>query len=341
LSGKVHFHGSIWKRENYLKTENIYSGLIVKNYKKMCALLNEKETTGEAKQIQLKKWKRYFEFEKAGQKFIIGTIREKPLPEEVRKGSVYVEKIEKLMQHNFSGKKDGTWVVTSKELYVTLGMTSPRFRELGDDEENIACFVEKLHVSGLSVFDFRGRAKVELSRILHDALESMNKRGVMKWEKKYHISTDTESFVADQKQTENIEAVQKQVRNELGCKLTKDVYMKNQQKQYYEHVAQKLKENYSWDKVYLYHHFEFEPRKRTYSLHEVSDLKTELNEAIVRRIEIATKRDIVQAKRLRYETSIDDEGQYWGELPVNKRSKRTEPKYYKEQEILISYFIQD
>ena len=170
-----------------MKTENIYSGLIVKNYKKMCVLLNEKETTGEAKQIQLKKWKRYFEFEKAGQKFIIGKIRERPLPEEVRKGSIYAEKIERLMQHNFSGKKDGTWVVTSKELYVALRMTSPHFREL-DDNENITYFVEKLHVSGLSVVDFRGRVKVELSRILHDALGGMSKRGVMKWGKKYHIS---------------------------------------------------------------------------------------------------------------------------------------------------------
>ncbi len=230
----------------------------------MCVLLNEKETTGEAKQIQLKKWKRYFEFEKAGQKFIIGKIRERPLPKTVRKGSVYAEKIERLMQHNFSGKKDGTWVVTSKELYVALRMTSPHFREL-DDNENITYFVEKLHVSGLSVVDFRGRVKVELSRILHDALGSMNKRGVMKWGKKYHISMGTENFVADQEQAGMIEAVQRQVMNELGCKRKEDIYMKNQQKQYYEHVAQKLKENYNWDKVYLYHHFEFEPRERPFS----------------------------------------------------------------------------
>lgn len=53
---------------------------IVKNYKIMCELLKEPEKEGNSKRAQMKEWKRYFDFEREGQKYIIKEIYDIPLP---------------------------------------------------------------------------------------------------------------------------------------------------------------------------------------------------------------------------------------------------------------------
>ncbi len=50
----------------------------IKNYKGLCSLLEEKQKTGEAKQIQLGNWQRYFSYSKQGHKFIIEEIFDIP-----------------------------------------------------------------------------------------------------------------------------------------------------------------------------------------------------------------------------------------------------------------------
>lgn len=64
------------KKINELKEEIT----IVKNYKVMCELLKEEEKEGNSKKSQIKEWKRYFDFEREGQKYIIKEIYDIPLP---------------------------------------------------------------------------------------------------------------------------------------------------------------------------------------------------------------------------------------------------------------------
>lgn len=50
----------------------------VKNYKLMCEFLKEEEGTGNSRKAQINRWKRYFEFHKEGQKFVIDEIYDEP-----------------------------------------------------------------------------------------------------------------------------------------------------------------------------------------------------------------------------------------------------------------------
>lgn len=54
---------------------------IVKNYKVMCELLKEFEKSGASKRAQQTEWKRYIDFEREGQKYIIKEIYDIPLPQ--------------------------------------------------------------------------------------------------------------------------------------------------------------------------------------------------------------------------------------------------------------------
>lgn len=57
-----------------MNLENICEGLIVKNYKEMCALLEETVKGGDSKKSQLKEWERYMAYHKEGNKFIVDEV---------------------------------------------------------------------------------------------------------------------------------------------------------------------------------------------------------------------------------------------------------------------------
>ena len=64
---------------NYLNDKiTISEDSSVKNYKLMCELLKEEEGTGNSRKAQINRWKRYFEFHKEGQKFVIDEIYDEP-----------------------------------------------------------------------------------------------------------------------------------------------------------------------------------------------------------------------------------------------------------------------
>lgn len=60
------------------KIQDMYVGQEFKNYKELCEFLGEKIKSGKGKQLQWKEWKRYFSFEKEGNKIIITEIFDEP-----------------------------------------------------------------------------------------------------------------------------------------------------------------------------------------------------------------------------------------------------------------------
>ena len=63
-----------------MKIENLKEKQMIKNYKELCNILNEKVLTGENKKIQLFNWESYFQYTRSGNSFIINEIYKKPKP---------------------------------------------------------------------------------------------------------------------------------------------------------------------------------------------------------------------------------------------------------------------
>lgn len=57
-----------------MKIDNLEKGMVIKNYKELCKMLEIKTTTGEAKQNQLKELAELVEYHKDGNKFVIDNI---------------------------------------------------------------------------------------------------------------------------------------------------------------------------------------------------------------------------------------------------------------------------
>lgn len=108
--------------------------LIIKNYKEMCKILKENEKTGDSKKAQQKEWKRYFDFSKEGQKYLIYEIYEKPLPK-----NMYINPIdilnellicERIIEHMENPKyKDKRYVVSMTGLAYDLGYINDIFKQ--------------------------------------------------------------------------------------------------------------------------------------------------------------------------------------------------------------------
>lgn len=58
-----------------MKVENLRKGLIIKNYKELCSLLNVQVKTGKSKQLQMQDFERYFTYHKDGNKIIVDSIK--------------------------------------------------------------------------------------------------------------------------------------------------------------------------------------------------------------------------------------------------------------------------
>ena len=115
------------------KEVNIYEGLIVKNYKEMCQLLNEKITGGDSKKAQVNNWKRYFDFQKDGQKFVILKVYDEPFPTDEarqRREGIYIRYIECLLMKAIAKSSTrGRLMVTQSNLYKDLGMVGEKYSE--------------------------------------------------------------------------------------------------------------------------------------------------------------------------------------------------------------------
>ena len=84
-----------------MNLKKIKEGLVVANYPAMCELLEEQVMKGgKSKKLQLERWKKYFDWENDGHKFIITKIRETPLPKKIYKNDLYTQKISDVLCAN-------------------------------------------------------------------------------------------------------------------------------------------------------------------------------------------------------------------------------------------------
>lgn len=112
-----------------MNLEKITEGLIVRNYKEMCFLLEEEINGGDEKKAQLKEWERYFNYTKDGHKFIIVEIYAEPKKKEVRKGnnSIYVEYIELLLMNYLAKRDKNNTLFSTIELLKGLSFANSKY----------------------------------------------------------------------------------------------------------------------------------------------------------------------------------------------------------------------
>ena len=239
-----------------IDTSTLVVGMVIKNYKELCKILNEEAKTGKAKQLQLKNWKRYFDWEKDGQKFIIVDIYDTPLPKEDlrRKGnnSIYKNYIELILLQYLSKQEGYRKTFTKRNWLELLGMINSKYGK--EPKMKLKQLDYCINDQEITLFYIRSNKKLE--RVLHDALSNLQREKLIIVEyETVIVSVDERGkehrFIANDYQKKKILQTERYIlKNVMQYKNMFYVYIKNKSNEYYNKVNEKLHELYGWKYYY-------------------------------------------------------------------------------------------
>lgn len=236
---------------NIDQLQNIEIGKTYKNYKNMCDVLQEPIKNGKSKTYQMKEWKRYFNFEKVGQKFLVTEIYQVPLKnEDLRnKGnnSIYVQYIELLLLNQLAKEPNWRCALTKQKLFEILGLTNKKYKEKP--------YKELMEFnSSIKTFDinhFYQRANQKLEQILFGALKNLKNRCLISYSEQIVIvDQNNETKIASDKEIKLINSIYKQVLNEMKYISLTQVFLKFKGDDFYNRVNEILYERYKWQYTY-------------------------------------------------------------------------------------------
>ena len=343
----------------------------VKNYKVMCEILEEEVLNGTSKKAQLNRWKRYFDFHKEGQKFVINEIYDEPFATDdarKRREGLYVKYIELLLLEYLSKQSDYKVTVGNKEMYCILGMTNENFsirskmiapaaneviRQTITRNEDKFVFTTPPVVSDFNINNFYFRAEQKLNKILYSALNSMKNRFLIDYKKvniiaelikenSCHYLGYRESTAYEDKL---ILEAKKLIINQMGYNNVTEIMLKYKCEEFYNKLNEYVKEHYGWERCYPQLRVVYiddiakqiplkaeEIRKLSYN-----DKKSQLNAEIIKSLNIQAEKRY-KDNHIKIEAEYNDE---WGDF--NKMSGNVpfvyESDYVEIQRALADYLL--
>ena len=214
-----------------MNIKKLKSGMIIKNYKELCNILDEKIKTSNSKKAQFKEFDRYFKYHKEGQKFIIDKIYDKPLPKLEDKSlnnSKYIKEIEYiLVDYLYHNVKQGQTIQLSTSSLIQILAMANKTYAVGCYKKYELAEILNMEISAIILFYNTSRS--EFHKIIDRALKNLQNRAVLnvntcymivekedKIYKKRMASTDESQLIID---------TQKEVLEYMGFNSFRDLFL--------------------------------------------------------------------------------------------------------------------
>lgn len=175
-----------------------------KNYKELCIVLKEKIKTGKSKQLQLKDWERYFNWEKGGYGYIITEIYEKPKPKvdgrkvgntgksEGSRGNnkaEYIQNIEKLildlLAQDTNDLNFGRVFLSKNQLLRALKMVNDNYAFCKQRIPKLSKFI---NIDQATIEEWYDSTSSMLERNLETALKELEKQSLIFWSREITVA---------------------------------------------------------------------------------------------------------------------------------------------------------
>ena len=237
-----------------LDVSKLESGMVVKNYKEMCEMLDEEITDGNSKKAQLKEWSRYFVWEKKGQKFIVLDIYDEPLPKDDgrQNKNIYVQYIQVILMKILSKQKNTKepFYITTNQLWKLLGMINNNYKNISLDDLNN--MITDYEVTPFDMKKFYQRCNQRLREILFSSLNKLEDRALIKYEIETVIvfldeDGKTAYKPANDVQKKKILKAERKALLDMGLESKQHAYAKFKEAEFFERVNAYLHEWYGWE----------------------------------------------------------------------------------------------
>lgn len=240
-----------------IDTSRLELGMVVKNYREMCRILNEQVCEGNSKKAQLKEWARYFLWEKKGQKFIILDIYDEPLPKDDGRANknIYATYIEVILVKILAKQKNSKdpFYFTTNQMWKLLGMINNNYKNISLDELNDR--IPEYDVKPFDVKKFYQRCNQRLRDILFSSLDRLESRALIKYDKEvvivfYDEDNHKISLPANDQQKKKILKAERKTLLDMGLESKQHVYASFKDTEFFERMNAYLQEWYGWEYVF-------------------------------------------------------------------------------------------
>ena len=329
--------------DELIDTQDLVIGDCFKNYKELCTALKQPVYAGNQKKKQLENFKRFFEFEKVGNKFYITKILNEPKEKEYNypPNTVYIRHIEIILLQFLSKQKGYQVDMPSQYLWLELGIINRDFIDMQDKKEELVEMHEQMRM--FYVNDFYKRCRLKFLKIVDSSLENLEKRRLIRYSKVYKVKYPDEFFAETANLIEEVAILktEREILDEFGFDKINEVYLKNKSAEFYKKRNEKLSELLGCTAVYDYLHIVYDPgnaekaieKYQNISRDEVKTEKIKLNDKIVSSVDKQAK-DRQENKGINNKEIEEkvDEAKVNGEKP---------PFYYYESYAEMQYLLSD
>lgn len=227
-----------------MQLENIKKGMVFKNYKELCIALEESPVSGKSKQLQIKRWETYFDYEKQGYKYVIKEIYDTPLPKDFSSNDVYSKYIQTILIKYLKKSNIGEFSMT--QLLKICGFVNENWNNVTLLYE----YVENKDITHAQAIYYYNQLYMHVysycTKALIRCLDRLYKRGFLRWSKILYVQIGDNSHIAKEEEIKKYLNVAMKIREEMNIKY---INLYNRDK-YYRKIDTELKEQYNWDKVY-------------------------------------------------------------------------------------------
>lgn len=237
-----------------IDTSGLELGMVVKNYREMCRILNEQVCEGNSKKAQLKEWARYFLWEKKGQKFIILDIYDEPLPKDDGRQdkNIYVQYIQVILMKILAKQRDSKepFYITTNQLWKLLGMINNHYKNISLDELNER--IPEYEIKSFDMKKFYQRCNQRLREILFSSLSRLQNKALIKYDIEIvivYIDANGEVIYepANDEQEKCVLKAERKALLDMKLETKRQVYAKFKDTEYFSRVNAYLQEWYGWE----------------------------------------------------------------------------------------------
>lgn len=209
-----------------MKVNNLKEGMILKNYKELCSVLDIPVVSGKQKQLQIKDLERYVEYHKIGNKIIIDKIFKEVISKVDNRGkgnnTKYVDDIEYLiltLLNKFKLSKDEKIGFSKNFLYSYCGLSNENYRLIKGNTIKFSQLIDMPVQTINECFDYTNNRMLQT---LQRTLNKMQRQALITWGNGYNmvmIDENNEQYlkVASVEDEKHIMSIERKIMTNMGA----------------------------------------------------------------------------------------------------------------------------
>ena len=281
-----------------MKIENLKVGMVIKNYKELCKILEVEEKKSGSKKYQLQSFERFFRYEKQGNKFIITEIFNDPLPVIDGRGKnpnshgnnhigqpVFKNDLEIIITDIIATEYQNK---TTLDKNINIPKSYMFFNScmVNKDYLNLYNIMEKVSkdedIPLITIDNFYNTSRTKMTKNMERALNGLKNQGLLHWEYRLSVkTTQNQHRLATEQEINLIKTIEVKVLQDMGYKSMTEIWFtpkwKTFQKKKKELMRSELGLYYDYSSVYIVPSLQFETYMSDYEKVKQSKLDVNTN----------------------------------------------------------------